>query len=102
MKKFIYTALLRPVQIQARFQEVLFFPVGGISVVMQCCQLNIIIFFVSELIQKQVKKFIYTALLQPVQIQAWFQEVLFFPVGGISVVMRKQTINGRILYSDIF
>ena len=56
------------------------------------CQLNIIIFFlVSELIQKQVEKFIYTILLQLVQIQAWFQEVLFFPVGGISVVMRKQS-----------
>ena len=55
-------------------------------------QLNMIIFFlVSELIQKQVKKFIYTVLLQPVQIQAWFQEVLFFPVGGISVVMQKQS-----------
>ena len=55
------------------------------------CQLNIIIFFlVSELIQKQMKKFIYTVLLQPVQIQEWFQKVLFFPVGGISVVMRKQ------------
>ena len=52
------------------------------------CQLNIIIFFlVSELIQKQVKKFICTVLLQSVQIQAWFQEVLFFPVGGVSVVM---------------
>ena len=48
-------------------------------------------FLVSELIQKQVKKFIYTVLLQPVQIQAWFQEVVFFPVGGISVVMRKQS-----------
>ena len=54
--------------------------------------INIIIFFpVSELIQKQVKNFIYTVLLQPVQIQAWFQEVLFFPVGGISVFMRKQS-----------
>ena len=42
-----------------------------------------IFFFVSELIQKQVKKFIYTALLQPVQIQAWFHEMLYFPVGGI-------------------
>ena len=67
------------------------------------CQLNITKFFlVSELIQKQVKKFIYTALLQPVQIQAWFQEVLFFPVGGISVVMRKQAIYGQLLYSDMF
>ena len=46
---------------------------------------------VSELIQKQVKKFIYTVLLQAVQIQAWFQDVLFFPVGGISVVMQKQS-----------
>ena len=48
-------------------------------------------YIVSELIQKQVKKFIFTVLLQPVQIQAWFQEVLFFPVGGISVVLRKQS-----------
>ena len=32
-----------------------------------------------------------TVLLQPVQIQAWFQKVLFFPVGGISVIMRKQS-----------
>ena len=48
------------------------------------CQLNIIIFFlVSELIQRQVKKFIYAVLSQPVQIQAWFHEVLFFSVGGI-------------------
>ena len=39
--------------------------------------------------QNQVKKFIYT--VQPLQIQAWFQEVLFFPVGGISVVMQKQS-----------
>ena len=38
-----------------------------------------IILSVSELIQKQVKKFIHTVLLQPVQIQAWFQEVLFVP-----------------------
>ena len=60
------------------------------------------ILLVSELIQKQVRKFIYTVLLQPVQIQAWFQQVLFFPVGGISVVMRKQTIYIRPLNSDIF
>ena len=58
--------------------------------------------FVSELIQKLVKKLIYTALLQPVQIQPWFQEVLYFPVGGITVVMRKQSIYGWLLYSDIF
>ena len=37
------------------------------------------------------KVYIYTVLLQPVQIQAWFQEVLFFPVGEISVVMRNQS-----------
>ena len=56
------------------------------------CRLNMIIFFlVSELIQKQVKKFTYTVLLQPVQIQEWFQKVLFFPVGGISVVIQKQS-----------
>ena len=35
--------------------------------------------------------YIYTVLLQPVQIQAWFQEVLFFPVKEISVVMRNQS-----------
>ena len=62
----------------------------------------IIFFLVSELTQKQVKKFIYTVLLQPVQIQAWFQEVLFFPVGGILVVMQKQAIYRRLPNSDIF
>ena len=47
---------------------------------------------------KQVKKFIYiyTVLLQPVQIQAWFQKVLFFPVRGTSVAMRKQSIMRKI------